>query len=276
MTIKMTKRQDILLHNSSVRLPFVISLPHCSSRVPEEIRTNLMLSDEQIEESTDVGTKEIFGDIPAKAVVCARWSRLLVDLNRGPNQRNAKGIIALKDYHGRVIYREGCIPDEQETERRIKEYYRPFHNELKAVLDAQDIKGLFDFHSLNGIGPLDAPDAGRERKDIVLGNNGDEMGNQNPALGKTTCPPETLHMISKAFQRAGFSVSVNDPYAGGFIATHYGGVLSGTGRIAVQIEINQDLYLEPGTRKLAAERLKCVRAKVLLSFEEITRKLPQD
>ncbi|MBW2615759.1 MAG: N-formylglutamate amidohydrolase, partial [Deltaproteobacteria bacterium] len=123
----MTKSQDILIDNTDLRLPFIISLPHCSNRVPEEIRPTLALSDKQIEESTDMGTKEIFGSIPAKAVVSARWSRLLVDLNRGPDQRDAKGVIALKDYHGRVIYREGCIPDKQETERRIKEYYRPFH-----------------------------------------------------------------------------------------------------------------------------------------------------
>jgi N-formylglutamate amidohydrolase len=155
------------------------------------------------------------------------------------------------------------------------EYYRPFHDELKAALDDANIMGLFDCHSLNGIGPPDAPDAGNKRKDIILGNNGDETGNQNPSLGKTTCPAETLHMIKAAFQRAGFSVSINDPYAGGFITTHYGQELAGTGRIAVQIEINQDLYLEPGTRQIAVEKVKAIRAKVFSSFEEITRKLPQ-
>jgi N-formylglutamate deformylase len=270
----MTKRQDILLHNSSVRFPFVISLPHCSGRVPEEIRPAIILSDEQIEESTDMGTKEIFGSIPAKAVVCARWSRLVVDLNRDSDQRNAKGIIALKDYHGRVVYRDGCIPNRQETENRVIKYYRPFHNELKAALDDLNIIGLFDCHSLNGIGPMDAPDYGIRRKDIILGNNGDETGNQNPALGKTTCPAEILHMISAAFQRVGFSVSINDPYTGGFITTHYGQKLAGAVRIAVQVEINQDLYLEPGTRQIAAERLKSVMAEVFRSFEEIARELP--
>jgi N-formylglutamate deformylase len=271
---KMTKSQDILPGNTDLRLPFVISLPHCSGRIPEEIRPTLMLSEEQIEESTDVGTKEIFGSIPAKAVVCARWSRLLVDLNRGPDQQSAKGIIALKDYHGRTIYRNGCIPNKQETESRVIEYYRPFHNELKAALDDSNIIGLFDCHSLNGIGPLEAPDAGKKRRDIILSNNGDEKGNENPAFGKTTCPAETLHMISTAFRKAGFSVSINDPYAGGFITIHYGQKLAGTGRIAVQIEINQDLYLEPGSGQLAEEKVKSIRAKVFSSFEEITRELP--
>ncbi|MBW1703824.1 MAG: N-formylglutamate amidohydrolase [Deltaproteobacteria bacterium] len=273
MKEKMTKSQSIVHHNSSVPLPFVISLPHCSSRVPGEIRSTFALSDKQIEESTDVGTKEIFGSIPAKAVVSARWSRLLVDLNRGPDQLNSKGVIALKDYHGRVIYREDCIPDKQETERRLKKYYRPFHDHLRAALDDKDIKGLFDCHSLNGIGPLEAPDAGKKRRDIILSNNGDETGDQNPALGKTTCPAETLYMIREAFRGAGFSVSINNPYAGGFITTHYGGIFSGTGRIAVQMEINQDLYLEPGTMRLETNKLKSVRDNVFRSFKEIAREL---
>jgi len=273
MKVKMTKRQDVLPHSSSVRLPFVISLPHCSGLVPQGIRPTLRLNNEEIEQSTDIGTREIFGSLPAR-VVCARWSRLVVDLNRGPSQEDAKGVIALVDYHGRAVYREGFTPDKQETERRLKEYYRPFHDELQAALYDSKVKGLFDCHSLYGTGPVEAPDAGRKRKDIILGNNGNFMGAVSPALGKTTCPVETLHMIKEVFQRAGFSVSVNDPYAGGFIATHYGHVLAGTGGIAVQVEINQDLYLEPGTGKLETQKLGDVRTKVFQSFKEIARELP--
>jgi N-formylglutamate amidohydrolase len=260
-------------HNPSVDLPFVISLPHCSGRVPEDIRPTIALSDEQIEESTDMGTKEIFGSIPVHAVVCARWSRLVVDLNRDSDQWDSKGIIALKDYHGRIVYRNGCIPDKQETESRIKDYYRPFHDELKAALNGSNIIGLFDCHSMNGIGPPEAPDAGKKRSDIVLGNNGDVMGNENPDLGKITCPAETLKMISTVFQNSGFSVSINDPYPGGFITNHYGQELARKRKIAVQIEINQELFLEPGTSKIAVERLRVVMAEVFRSFEVIARQL---
>ena len=267
--------KTISKHNSSVHLPFVISLPHCSGRVPEDMRPTLRLSDEQIAESTDMGTKEIFGSIPAHAVVRSRWSRLVVDLNRGLHQRGSKGIVALKDYHGRAVYRNDCAPDKKKTESRIRDYYRPFHDELKAALDDLTIIGLFDCHSMNGIGPMEAPDAGKKRRDIVLSNNGDAMGNENPVLGKITCPTKTLQMISTIFQRSGFSVSINEPYTGGFILTHYGQELARTGRIALQIEINQDLFLRTGTCKIEAEKLSAVVADVLRSFKEIARELPR-
>ncbi|MBK5100047.1 MAG: N-formylglutamate amidohydrolase [Desulfobacteraceae bacterium] len=256
-----------------MKFPFVISIPHCSSWIPEEVRPTLALTEEQVEESADIGTKEIFGSLPAQKVLFAEWSRLVVDLNRGSHERGPKGVIPHVDYYGRNSYRPGRFPDEREVAERVRKYYTPFHTRLKNALAGQDIRGLCDCHSLNGIGPREAPDAGRKRKDIVLGNNGDEQGNVNPALGRTTCPPKTLHLIKEAFEKAGFSVSINHPYSGGFITTHYGQECADKGKIAFQIEVNQDLYANPTNKQLVPERLDDVKSRVWQAFEEITKRL---
>ncbi len=246
-----------------MKLPFVISLPHCSSLVPRAARETVFLSDEEIEESTDVGTKEIFGVLPAKVVLRAPWSRIFVDLNRGAHQRGSKGVIAQVDYFGRPVYGTGLSPGEEEAEQRLREYYRPYHNRLKRAMDRPDIKGLVDCHSLNGVGPPEAPDRGKKRKDIVLSNNGDTAGEVDPSLGKTTCPAEAVNQIKQAFQEAGFSVAINDPYSGGFILRHHGQEARKMGKVALQIEINQDLFLESATRRVAAEKLEGIRARVV-------------
>jgi N-formylglutamate amidohydrolase len=256
-----------------MNLPFIISVPHCSSRVPEEVRFAIALTDEEIKECTDLCTEEIFGSIPARAVLCAQWTRFVVDLNRGTHQRDPKGVIAHVDYHGRTVYHVGSVPDEKETERRLKRYYFPFHKRLREALDSKGIKGLCDCHSLYGIGPAEAPDLGEIRKDIILSNNGDERGNINPVLGTTTCPAETVCLMKEAFQSTGFSVAINVPYAGGFITTHYGRNYTRTGKIAVQIEINQDLYLAPATVRPLPEKLEDVKARVLQSFQQIAKEL---
>jgi N-formylglutamate deformylase len=258
-----------------MRLPFLITLPHCSNRIPERLRSVFALTDEQIRESADLGTKEIFGSIPTRAVLCAKWSRLVVDLNRGPHQRGPKGVIAQKDYHGRTVYSAGCIPDEAETQRRLKKYYFPFHKRVREVLERRDIIGLFDCHSLNATGPAEAPDPGKKRKDIVLGNNGDKRGNTRPALGRTTCPAQAIRSIKAAFERAHFSVDINYPYAGGFITTHYSQEFRDTGKMAVQIEINQDLYLDPTSMRPIPEKLERVKRRVLQSFQEVAHIPPQ-
>jgi len=256
-----------------MKYPFIISLPHCSKQVPKEVRPTLALNNKEIWDSTDRGTKEIFGSIPAKKIIFARWSRLVVDLNRSPTQQSAKGVIPQVDYHGRFIYRSGCIPDENERKRRLKEYYWPFHKRLVEAFEETDSKALFDCHSLNGTGPEAAPDFGMKRKDIILGNNGDRSGNINPARGNITCPVKTLQLMKEAFERAGYSVSVNDPYPGGFITNYYGKKFASAGKIVVQIEINQDLYMEHTPKRLSPKKVEKVKIRVLQSFKEIASKL---
>jgi len=256
-----------------MKLPFVISIPHCSSMVPEEIRQSMVLNDLEIEESVDICSKEIFQFLPAEVILYAQWSRLTVDLNRDPRRRDKKGVIAQVDYYGRTIYNSGFIVDEKEIERRLEKYYRPFHKRLQEAFRHHTIKALFDCHSLNGIGPAEAPDAGGRRKDVILSNNGDRNGNPDGNRGRITCPPEYMHMMKKAFETEGFSVSINDPYAGGFIMKHYGNQLPFNGKISVQIEINHDLCLAPSSKYPSAERVNNVKNRVLQAFLEIAGKL---
>lgn len=254
-------------------LPLIISIPHCSRRIPEDLRAAIALTDHEIWDSADIGTAEIFGTLPARVVLRARWSRLIVDLNRNPDRRYEKGVVARTDYHGRSIHRPGSFPDESEVQRRIRKYYRPFHRDLAATLDNPAIRAVFDCHSLNGIGPADAPDAGKKRKDIILSNNGDREGNRDPARGEPSCPRDSLQRIKGAFQDAGFSVSVNDPYGGGFITVHYGRLYAERGKFCVQIEINQDLYRVRGGLRLDPVKTEAVTKRVHAAFQEIARDL---
>jgi N-formylglutamate amidohydrolase len=255
------------------QIPFVISAPHCSSRIPPEVREALALSDPEIQESTDIGTREIFATVPASRVLCASWSRLVVDLNRSPDQRDRKGIVAHVDYSGRNVYRPGAIPDDGEVERRVRSYYAPYHVQLRKALDSNDVAGLIDCHSLFGIGPPEAPDPGEKRKDIVLSNNGNAQGSARPGCGWATCRIEWMRTAKEVFEQLGFSVSLNRPYAGGYITTYYGRALSERGKMAIQIEVNQDLYCPPGTLLLAMEKVEEVRERMVLALSRLAERV---
>jgi N-formylglutamate amidohydrolase len=219
----------------------------------------------------DWGTQEIFGSLDAADIVCAEWSRLVVDLNRDPKRTDAKGVIPGVDYFGRPVYRPDMSPQGTVINERLRHYYWPYHLRLRELLDQGHIKGLLDGHSLNGVGPSEAPDAGRKRKDIVLSNNGDHSGKMTPTLGCTTCPLAVLHLMKQAFLSAGFSVALNDPYTAGFITTYYGRELVETGKFAIQVEINQDLFIEPGTGKILPEKLAAAGLRIRGCLEEIAR-----
>jgi len=252
-----------------MKLPFVISLPHCSGKIPEPIGSGIVLNETERVDTIDLGAREIFSDLPAEMILCAQWNRLVVDLNRPPNQRDAKGPVALVDYHGRSIYGPEATPDEDEIARRLSLYYNPYHQQLKNAVQKANIKGLLDCHSLKGIGPPESPDRGKKRRDITLGNNGGAGGGKDPLRGEPTCAPEVLRTIKQVFELAGFSVSLNVPYAGGFIVSHYGPALMARGKIALQIEINQDLYLAPETEKVLPEKAADIRSRMLECLKEI-------
>lgn len=226
-------------------LPLVLSIPHCGTDIPPDIAKDLALSPDQAVESEDVGTREIFGEMPVLAALAARWSRLVVDLNRPCDDLGPKGVIARADYFGRPVFRPGFEPDPKETQRRVDLYYQPYHQSLKERLALPGLKLLLDCHSMDGVGPADAPDPGQTRAGVNLGNNGGPGGEPDPKKGPVTCPPELMRGLAKAMQAEGLSVSLNNPYAGGYITREYGLALAKKGKAALQIELNKVLYQSP-------------------------------
>lgn len=256
-----------------MRFPFAMSVPHGSFLIPDDIRASMALTQAEILESTDLGTREIFTQLPVMVTLWSRWSRLVVDLNRDWGQRDPKGVVPEVDYYGRRIYKESHRPEEEEVERRLKGYYWPYHNRLREAIENPEIKVLFDCHSITRIGPPGAPDPLKWRKDIVLGNNGNYQGELAPSLGDITCPAEAIQMMKGVFRKLGFSVSINRPYSGGFITTHYGRELVKEGRMAVQIEINQDLYVDNASQQVDRNRLADIANGLQQVFREIARRM---
>jgi N-formylglutamate amidohydrolase len=256
-----------------MRLPFAVSVPHASYQIPEEISPSLVLAQCDIMEATDLGAREIFTSLPVMVTLWSRWSRLVVDLNRDSEERGPRGVVPLKDCHGRNVYKEDGLPEDEEVERRLKVYYWPYHYRLQEAIQNLEIKVLFDCHSLAPVGPDGAPDSMKWRKDIILANNGNPRGEKDPSLGEITCPSNILHMMKEILNESGFSVSVNQPYSGGFITTHYGHELVEKGKMAVQMEVNQQLYVDDDTRQLDRFRLGDAANRFQKVFREIAERI---
>ncbi len=249
--------------------PFLISIPHCGSRVPPEIRSLMALDDLSIDDARDIGSDILFEGLPAKKVLKASFSRLVVDLNRAPDNRGPKGVVAETDYRGRRIYLPGMYPDEQAIDERIRACYTPYHDKIREALADPGITGLFDCHSLNGTAPVDAPDAGQKRAEIIISNNGDAGGGPSTRQGEPTCSREMIRAVRSALEAEGFRVSINDPYQGGFITVHYGRKLAAVGKFAIQVEMNQDLYLDALGTDVDREKAEAVRRRIHAAFEQI-------
>ncbi|MBU1450922.1 MAG: N-formylglutamate amidohydrolase [Proteobacteria bacterium] len=235
-------------------LPLVITLPHCSDALPPQAAGYLALGPLEVEQSVDLGSSEVFGPLPALRVLPAPHTRLVADLNRSCEDLGPKGVVAAADYAGRAVFAPGQAPDDALKRQWVELFWRPWHRSLALALEAPGVVALLDGHSLDGVGPAEAPDPGTRRADVVLGNRGGPGGEPAPGRGEVTCPPRSLRLLGQALEAEGLSVAYNAPYFGGHIVAHYGPLLRARGAVAVQMELNKDLYADSGYRRVYPEK----------------------
>ncbi len=237
---------------SSVHSPLLISIPHCSTHIPPQIRQQMTFTDHHLKEETDLLTDQIFTlkNIP---VLKASVSRYVVDLNRARESQGEKGVLVTTDFDNRPIYQSGFSISPQEKEHRLLQYWDPYHQDLTQQLRAPHISLFLDCHSMRPVGSRKAPDPGEERADIVLSNLGTSTGKTRPEIGYLSCQWEWLLKVAEILEVLWrphpIDIAFNDPYYGGYITEHYSHPDWQGHKQGFQIEINRKLYLNWDTQE---------------------------
>ena len=230
----------------------VFASPHSGRDYSWAFLRKSVLDEHVIRSSEDAFVDQLFDSAVdfGAAFLMAGAPRAFVDLNRsadeldpaliegikrqGHNPRVASGlgVIPRVVAGGRAIYRGKLT--KREAERRITQYWQPYHNKLQRLLDkAKAVHGqavLIDCHSM----PHEAMDGvtrrGVKRPDVVLG---DRFG---AASGS-----DVIDHVEHAFTSAGFTVTRNAPFAGAHITQAYG--RPSKCQHAIQVEIDRSLYM---------------------------------
>lgn len=217
-------------------LPVLLSIPHSGSRIPEELQDRLCIEPADLFDDGDACTQEIY-DLGKKivSIVKTDLARAFVDVNRAPSDRppaNPDGVVKSTTCHGCPIYAPGREPGAGLVKKLLRNHYYPFHARLQKAARHPDLELALDCHSMAGVGPAISPDPGCKRPTICLGN-----------LHGRTCSREEIEELANCFRRA-FSlpeeeVTINHPFAGGYIIRTYGAY----DLPWVQVEISRSLYL---------------------------------
>lgn len=230
----------------------VFASPHSGRDYPWSFLRKTVLDEHTIRSSEDAFVDQLFECAPkfGASFLKAGAPRAFVDLNRsadeldpsliegirksGHNPRIASGlgVIPRVVANGRAIYRGKITQDE--AQRRIQQYWRPYHDMLQKMLDVSHQRHgqavLIDCHSM----PHEAMDGvvrgGMRRPDVVLG---DRFG--------AAADGEIVDRIEAAFSAAGFVVTRNAPFAGAYITQAYG--RPSRGQHAIQVEIDRSIYM---------------------------------
>jgi len=251
------------------RYPFLISVPHGGTIVPEPVAAMVALSPADLRYYSDPSTRLVYSFRGRVAQYRDTGvSRMIVDLNRPPYHlppKHPDGVVKVQTVHETPVYRGGITPEITLIHQLLMTHYFPYHADLDRLLDPGKIAIAFDCHSMLPTGPPTHRDAGQVRPLVCLGNNGDSEGNRRPG-SLSTCPAEWIRALAGAFREElgpGAEVAINKPFSGGFITNaHYWH----RGIPWIQVEISRAFYEtgsdDPETALADADRAretgKCV------------------
>ncbi|MFJ4293958.1 N-formylglutamate deformylase [Cupriavidus sp. NPDC089707] len=218
--------------------PILISIPHLGREIPPEIQAEMNPHAAEVSD-TDWHLDRIyaFAESIGASVLCARYSRYVVDLNRPasgeslyPGQTTT-GLFPTETFRGEPLYRKEKGPDAATAVERLETYWRPYHAKIESELARLKAEFgavlLWEGHSIASELPrlFDG-----KLPDLNLGTDS----------GKS-CAPHILQAVTATLSDQPFSWVANGRFKGGYITRHYGN--PGQGIHAIQLEMCQSTYM---------------------------------
>ena len=233
-------------------VPVLFDSPHSGIEYPADFVLAAPL--DLLRTSEDAFVHELFGAAPAMGAILveAHFPRAYIDPNRALSDIDPELLAEAwpepltpteKSRLGLGLIRRLAVPGvpvharkltAAEVRARIDRFYRPYHEVIDGAY--RELHQRFgqvwhiNCHSMKSIGNAMGPDEGARRPDFVLG---DRDG--------TTCDPVFIACVRDVLCDLGYSVTVNYPYKGVELVRRYSD--PGTGRHALQIEVNRGLYM---------------------------------
>ena len=221
-------------------LPLLVSVPHCGRELPAALASRMVPRALEVED-TDWHVEKLYDfvkDLGASFLV-PQFSRYVVDLNRPPEDlpmyagANNTTICPTTFFNGDPLYRPEKIPDRSEIDKRIENYWRPYHDaivtELTRLRDLHGYAILFDGHSICSEVPWLFEGS---LPDLNLGT-----------VNGSSCAPSLRDLCVEVLNsQTRFSHVTDGRFKGGYITRHYGRPVQGWH--AVQMEMTWSSYLD--------------------------------
>jgi len=231
--------------------PVLVEVPHAGMGLDATSAGWIEAPTCYLAREADLDVDRLFAGAPrlGATLVVAHVSRMVVDLNRGPDdydgvtvlggpdRNQPRGVIWRLTSDGRAVHRDRLPQDE--LERRLELHYRPYHQALRREIDAK--RDQFGFavmlcaHSMptpRRIGPADG--TAERPADLVPGTR-----------GGTSAAPQWIDRVDRTCRDRGYRVTHDQPYRGGFATSHYGRPADDVH--VVQLEIGRWLYMDETT-----------------------------
>ncbi|WP_329222845.1 N-formylglutamate amidohydrolase [Streptomyces sp. NBC_01485] len=226
--------------------PVILHVPHSAREIPAEVRAGIVLDDGALEREldhiTDSHTARL-AEEAARLTAVRPWrfvnrlSRLVVDPERFPDEREEMRAVGMGAVYTRTTHRSVLRPAETDPEPLVARYFRPYAQAMTdAVAERLSAVGravVVDVHSYPREPlPYELHGAGA-RPPVCLGTDAFHT------------PPELLAAAREAFGSAVGETGLDSPFSGTYVPLEYYG---NDPRVsALMVEIRRDTYMtEPG------------------------------
>ncbi|NLD55114.1 MAG: N-formylglutamate deformylase [Burkholderiaceae bacterium] len=216
----------------------VVSMPHVGTEIPSALAAGMTPEALQLAD-TDWHLPLVY-DLEGldATILVARCSRLVIDLNRPPDDeslypgQDTTGLLPVDTFRREPVYR-GEPPDAAERTRRLDAYWRPYHEALAAELARlrrlHEHVVLWDAHSIAS--ELPRFFSGR-LNDLNFGT----------ADGRSCDPGLIAAVLEPVARQQQYTWVLDGRFKGGYITRSFGNPAAGIH--AVQLEMTQRTYME--------------------------------
>ena len=260
-----------ITHPTTSEIPILISVPHCGTVFPLELKDQYKPQLIQAPDDTDWFVDRLYDFAPALGItmITANYSRWVVDLNRDPQSkplyadgRVITGLCPTTNFLGEPIYKdERKEISSIEIENRVNQYYETYHQQIEKELARLHQKFgkvlLWDCHSIRQF----VPSIHSEKfPDLILGD-----------ADGTSASPELIAIALESLQKSGYSFSHNHPFKGGYITRHYG--KPEFHRHALQLEMSKINYMDDDEINFNLARAKEMQSTLKKVFRNLIGEL---
>lgn len=256
-----------LIEPKSELVPVILSVPHSGTQFPDELKSHYQSEFLARPDDTDWFVHDLYNFAPdlGITVIHAKYSRLVIDLNRDPESaplytdgRIITELVPKTDFLGNNIYADDkFVPDDREIERRLENYYRPYHQQIERLLEARVKKFgqvlLWDAHSIRRRVPTIRPEP---FPDLILGDN-----------DQKSAGTEIIEIALKNLKMGKYGVNHNTPFKGGFITRRFGNPKKNVH--ALQLEMAKILYMNDDEIVFNEQKADQMRVLLRAVFNEL-------
>jgi len=253
------------------RAPILLSIPHCGTAFPDELKDQYKSELIQAPDDTDWFVDQLYNFAPAMGItmISATYSRWVIDLNRDPKSkplytdgRIITGLCPTTNFLGEPIYKDNRNEVTQtEINERLKSYYHPYHNKIQELLnDLKEEFGqvlLWDCHSIRQTVKTIQTE---KFPDLILGD-----------ADGTSASPGIIESALGVLDHGTYSIRHNHPFKGGTITRHFG--RPAENQHALQLEMTKVNYMDDNETKYDVNRATKMQSFLKRTFDKLIEEL---